>query len=122
MTQVQAPPLERRRRLGWAALLALDTAIGYLAAGPLYFLGSGLTHLVTVRLGFHDAGFWWGEGARAAVGVGIVMLAPILLVTVAVNEPVRRRLRLPARRHWPIVAALLVLPLLVGYLWNTLLG
>jgi hypothetical protein len=120
VTQVQAPP-SARRRLGWAALLTFDAAVGYLAAWPLYLIGSGLTHGITVPLGFHDRGFWWGEGARAAVGTGIIFLVPILLVLVAVNEPLRRRMRLPARRHWPIVAALLVLPLLVGYLSSILL-
>lgn len=122
MTQTQVPPPETRRRAGWLAVLVLDTALGYLAALPIYFIGSGVAHMVSERLGLGYRGYWGSEGAGMAVFGGIVFLVPVLLLVVAVNEPLRRWLRVPARRYWPIAAGLLLLPFPLGYLWNTLLG
>ncbi|AHH98897.1 hypothetical protein GCM10010174_47750 [Kutzneria viridogrisea] len=113
MSSTATPAVASRRWWVWPLMVVLNAVLGYFGVIPFGFLAGALGTAV----GWAEPDPTMNDGVLVVVLTGAVLSMLVLAVFAAVNYPLARIGRAPARWYWPLSVLVLLIPVVVVQIW-----
>ncbi|MGO1057259.1 hypothetical protein ACTOWY_43660 [Crossiella sp. CA198] len=94
-------------------MIGLNALLGYFGVIPFGFAGG----VLGAALGWTEPDPTMNDGALVLVVTGAVLVIPMLIVFAALNYPIARIGKAPARWYWPLGVLVLLAPALAVWIW-----